>query len=190
MNLLSDINTIYTNYIPQFSNLYIVQIFSNDSYVENSESHKSMKSYIKLHAKDILYGEDSLQFIRDSATKKFHFSNDKPYTWTEDLSIIWDESNKWQVKKYHEEWISNFYNKEKDEFISGRDGKYRKFVVYVSQYDGKYTKFSFNNVIPTNTSGLHLAWTNSPTITSNTFKYKVESASIETDVEYSTSGDI
>ena len=44
--------------------------------------------------------------------------------------------------------------------------------------------------IPTNTSGLHLAWTNSPTITSNTFKYKVESVSIETDVEYSTSGDI
>lgn len=190
MNLVNDVNTIYTNYIPQFSNMYIVQIFSNDSSIENSESHKKIKSYIQLHAKDILYGEDSLQFIRDNATKKFHLSGDKPYTWTEDLSIIWDESNKWQVKKYHEEWISKFYNKETDTFISGVEGKYRNIVVYVSQYDGKYTKFSFNNVIPTNMSGLHLAWTNSPSITSDTFKYKVESASIETDIEYSVAGDI
>ena len=190
MNLVSDVANIYTNYIPQFSNIYIVQIFSTDSEIENSESHKNIKNYIQLHAKDINFGEENIQFVRNNATKKFHFSSDNPYTWADDLDIIWDESNKWAVKQYHIDWVSHFYDKESDKFVSGVTGKYRTIIVYVSQYDGKYTKFQFNNVIPTNISGLHLAWTNTPNITSNTFKYKVESFSITPDVEYSTSGDI
>ena len=55
MNLVSDVANIYTNYIPQFSNIYIVQIFSTDSEIENSESHKNIKNYIQLHAKEISF---------------------------------------------------------------------------------------------------------------------------------------
>ena len=56
---------------------------------------------------------------RNEITKRFQFT-DNPYKRTDEINITLRENEEWGVKRYHEEWLAQFYNKEEDHYISAK----------------------------------------------------------------------
>lgn len=172
----SGIKSIYEEYLPALDNLYIVELYQpnpnsklgdfNEDYVNN---------YIRLHAVDVNFPEETLNLSRHPISKKFHLNDSNPFTRQDSLTITWRENEAWEVKKYHEAWVGAFYNKEKDCFISQKDDDvaYRNIKITLPASKGE-NYIIFHNVLPHNTGNLNLKWGNNPNIISHTMTYYPE----------------
>lgn len=177
-NILKEdnIKSIY-NYTPAYNNLYEVTIMP----FTYSTNVYGIENYLTLHATNVTFNGDILNLDRNEVTKNFQVS-DNPYSRTDTLSITWREDDLWKVKRYHDEWLSKFYNREEDYFYSKSSNAelellYRTIkIVLPSPYKGdNETKpvANFNYVLPKNTGGLSLSWGSGGSVVTHSLDYYV-----------------
>lgn len=174
-NLTENIEKIFTNFKPQFSNRYKITVYADED-VENKI--EDFADYISLYAKSISFGGESLNSERHNVTKKF-FINQNAFKWQDTLTIEWYENSTYDVRSYHTEWLRKFYDRSTDQYVSGKVSKYRTIQVEVpTDESNKVTEFIFKNCIPVDIPSLDLAWSKNPNITTYKISYKVESYSV------------
>lgn len=213
---------IYSNYTPAVKNLYEVIVYSGSgssgsiaeatlggddgglksSGLEYSDTPNSTyrglnttsdSEYFKYHATDITLDEESLELVRNNATKQFTLGDRDAYKLCDNVSITWRESKDWIVRKYHEDWLANFYNKDYNCYVSAtldgngqmldseRGKRFRDFKIRFPNdniKDDTYRRYScimLHNVIPSNIGNLQLSWNSSGDIVTFTITYKVQS---------------
>lgn len=186
----SALTSIYNDYNPAYKNLYTVYIYPRSSAVED----ESIASHIKFHTLNVSFNGESLGLTRNAVTKKFQLNANNPYTWSDTLTITWRESDTWKVKKYHEDWLKLFYDKNNDCFLSyptasaatnalnGHtvDSLYRtiKITFPTSSKEsnggqGPLDTIVFNDVLPSNVGDFQFGWSSSPDIVTHSLKYFV-----------------
>jgi hypothetical protein len=203
----NDLAAIYTDFNPAMKNLYTVEIYDANSMSVSpgirSSQVDSMNDYLKYHATKIEFGGEALDLERDSVTHKFKLKKDNSFQWVDELKITWQESDDWKVKKYHENWLSNFYDKDTGCYksqgygtvfdddtnsttvVSAASSLYRIFKIILPipatnrSTELKFPCIRFNNVLPKNVGDLSLEWTNNPSLISHSLSYYVESWSWE-----------
>lgn len=212
----SDLSIIYNDFQPAVKNLYCVSIFTYPSYYgsrsinsadESTFKESSISEIAKLHATSITFDGETLNLERSKSTKKFHINSSNAYALNDTLKIVWREDDKWSVKRFHEDWLKHFYDRETDKFISSSfTGYYEasqatknaqnisKYAGYMS-WNGKVLLFKvsfspdstgnpqkiirFNGVLPKNMSNFDFKWGKSPDIVTHNMEYYVESWSWE-----------
>lgn len=156
--------------------------FSTSRMYWNFTDTAGINDYIKYNAPGININGETLNLVRNSVTKKFSVDSDG-YTRADILSITWREADDFRVKRYHENWIALFYDRDRDMYLSSEDpvtdGLYRTIRVKL----GNNLAIRFDNVIPKNVAGLSLSWKNNPGIVTHSMDYYIESWSWETDNE-------
>ena len=158
-----------------FGNLYKIEIYNQGSDIEDASiDTDTFKLYANFNATSVQFPEETFNTTRNSVTKKFQIDGDEPYKWADTLTITYRESEQWQVKRYHEEWLSLFYNKETDKYRSHNDsineGLFRNISVFLP--DDK--KITFYNVIPSNVGSFNFSWGESANIITHTITYHPE----------------
>ena len=181
-------------YTPALSNLYEIDVYAGALAATNSTGSSSMsiesgsgerfKYFASFHAVDITINGESITFERHPVTKTFYLGSgsvtQSPYTRADEISITWRESNDWFIKRYHEAWISMFYNKDSDTFKSV-DGDsvsnlYRTFKIKLPYLTGNRNHLTLvaENVLPMSTGNMNLSWSNNPNLITHAMSYKVE----------------
>ena len=126
--------------IPGFMpNLFEVAIFGEDN--KGSTSTAFLDSYTnttggtasKFYCISYELPAPALTLKRDPLNKQFYVSK---YNIAETVSITWQENQKLEVWNYHQNWLRQFYLREKDWYISGHDGKKKNAHITVQQYVG------------------------------------------------------
>lgn len=158
-----------------FGNLYKVEIFNQGQDIEDTTlDTDTFNLYTNFNAQSVTFNGETLTLSRNPVTKKFQIDGDEPYKWSDQLTITYRESEQWQVKRYHEEWISLFYNKETDKFKSHtnalQEGLYRNIVITLPGNRA----ITFYNVIPGNVGNFNFSWGESPNIITHSINYFVE----------------
>lgn len=185
----SSLASIYNDYKPAFKNLYVVEMtYQNEN--EDGISEYNISNYIKFHAVDVSFGDETLNLERNPVTKKFQLKTSDQYSWSDTLRITWRESEDWMVKRYHEDWMKMFYSRENDTFYSyprtgsngqsiSTDSLFRKIKVRlpVTIEGNKRIEHIaiFENVTPQNIGQLGFGWSTSGEIIQHQMTYYVES---------------
>lgn len=175
---IDSVTELYDNYKPAYNNLYEVLIF--DSKVTGNSNIYDVENYIKFHAINISFNGESLGLTRNEVTKQFQLNDTQAYKRSDTLTIQWEENEDWLVKKYHDTWLSLFYNKEKDYYYShdenSRKQLYKTIKVVLPKsnaFSGECDCITFINVLPNNTPGLNLSWGASASIVNHSLTYYV-----------------
>lgn len=175
-----NINSIYKDYSPAFDNLYTIEILP----IKSESTVFPITDYIKFHATNVTFNGESLNLERNEVTKNFQLSGDG-YTRTDILSITWRESDTWKVKKYHDNWLSYFYDKKEDCFLSypRQDGErdylendvlYREFKITLPSFSNESSEvITFEYVLPKSSAGLSLGWKSNGDIVSHSLEYYI-----------------
>lgn len=166
---------------PAINNLYTIQVLSGD------ETATDYTNYTKLHATSITLNEESIAFSRHPVTKTFYLGDSNvqssPFTRVDEVTISWREDINWSVKKFHEDWLALFYNKDADTYLSYDNAEvsklYKTFVVTFPIDNGKIKKVTLHDVLPTSTGSLNLAWSDNPTLVTHTLTYKLKGFTVE-----------
>lgn len=177
------ISDLYTNYTPAFNNLYKIEMSNPKG--ESSDSLVK-RNYTTLHAFNVQFGGESLQLTRNTVTKQFQLNDTDAYKRTDTLTIQWREDEDWSVKRYHENWVAMFYDKENDHYISYTsdtvDYLYRTFTITLPKNrtigedtSTGYRQIKFSGVLPQDAPGLNLGWSTQANIVSHTINYYVTS---------------
>ena len=134
-------------------------------------STEDINNYLKFQSPSVVFNGESLNLERNAATKKFQITG---YTRTDTLTVEWREADDWRVKRYHENWIALFYDRDNDQFVSHdnavEDGLYRMITIKL----GNGLGIRFYNVIPQNNGNISLTWNPSPSIVSHSISYYIE----------------
>lgn len=172
LETISNLTDVYLNYKPAYNNLYGIEIFSVDGTTD------VMNDYIQFHATNVTFNGESLNLNRNEVTKLFAVSESNTYSRTNDLSITWRENADWDVKKYHEDWIALFYDREKDQYLSADTKhpareRYRKIVITLpsSSSTDKVLKFTLEDVLPKTMGNLNLGWGPQANIITHSMSY-------------------
>lgn len=189
----SEIQDIYLNYKPAVNNLFEVEIYEYTSkdYTSNKEilgtasrstsdtsdplNGETLYDYGKYHITGVtLSNEEGITLQRHKVTKKFYLDN-SPYTLFDTVSLTWREDADFKVRKFHENWLKLFYDREKDCFISSdKNMAYLKFKEIHIKFPED--TLVLKKVLPKNIPALNsFAWGNSPSVISYTLTYYVES---------------
>ena len=134
-----------TEYKPAVNNLFSVYIFDSET-----GSGDTLSNYSPYHATGFTFGEETFDFKRHPVSKVM-FLGSEGLKRVDEFSITWRESEDWRVKRYHEAWIGQFYNKEEDHFWSypvngnGSTPKLGKKFRIVFAYTQKNAAMNFNN---------------------------------------------
>ena len=183
------IASIYRDYEPAFNNLYTVEIFST-SFLNEDVYDDDMNDYVKYHAIDVKFDDETLNLERNSVTKNFQLTQSDQYTWANSLKITWRESDDWKVKMYHENWVKKFYNKEEDCFMSHElDDSVRLtktikiHLPYTKKSEQEYEERTvvFYNVLPRDIGSFNFNWGTSGEIITHSLSYYVKSWEWETE---------
>ena len=166
-------------YTPAYSNLYTV------TFGEEGDT-----DITKFNAVDVVFGDESLSFVRNTATTYFTLK-EGAYKRNDTLSITWRESDGYRLKMLHMEWLDLFYDTSTDKYRSiplkngGKDEdeiakRYKTICVDVrsSESSKKATRFTFK-CLPSNIGNLHLAWGTAPNVVTYTINYYVEDWKME-----------
>lgn len=183
---LTDISTIYREFVPAITNLYTIEIFGVAGKDEQVVS--SMTDYLKFHSPTVSLPEESLTLERDPVTRTFKVQASGSYQRANELTVTWREADDWRVKKFHEEWLSKFYDRRNDHFISynrtelGQVGLAKKIVITLP--DPVSSKISAQSqtvldsrhileayIMPHNTGSISLAWSTSPSLVAHSMTY-------------------
>ena len=171
-NLKSGINTVY-NFSPALSNLYTLKLYPVISSSDSLDSI-SMVPFFEYHSPKVDFNGESLTMKRNEVTKRFQLT-ENAYKRTETVSITLRESEKWEVKRYHEKWLAEFYNKENDYYISAISetaAKKRFRILRIFLPKCEYCVKML--ILPNNTGNLNLGWGASGSIITHNITYNVE----------------
>lgn len=160
-----------------FNNLYTVTIFNlGDDPEDATIDTDTMKNYIQFNSQAVSFNGEALNLERNAVTKKFQVGgvSGDSYKWSDVLSITYRESELWQVKKYHEEWLDLFYNKETDKYRShtnpSTEGLYRNITITLPNQ----LTINFYNCIPGNSGNFSFTWGESSSIVTHAINYYPE----------------
>lgn len=187
------LNTIFNTIYYAYNNHYIVNIYANadENNLDFTRDTEAMNNFLTFNSPSISFNEERLNLERDKHTKKFKVSSSgQPYQRQDTLTVTWRENDDWAVKKYHEEWVGLFYDRENDQYKSaavniGTSGSssrqvsaenlYRTIrVTLIDKAKGDNT-IVFKNVIPASVPGIgSLQWTAAPIIVQHSMSYYVE----------------
>lgn len=172
----SSLRELYTNYKPAYNNLYEITI-------SGGEHEETINNYIKFHAVSVTFGGESLGLTRNEVTKRFQLNDTNAFKRSDTLSITWREDEDWSIKRYHEDWIGQFYNKDKDCYISCPTDKtsllYRTIRVTLprngnfEEDTSEYHSIEFKEVLPQDIPGIALSWATQANIITHTLSYYV-----------------
>lgn len=175
-NYVDDIATVYnTNYLN--NNLYKVYIYDSDNTYTVETTN-----FLQVNAINVSFDTPSLSLERNKVTKKFQVSSTEPYKYPNTLSITYRENDLWSVYKFHNDWISLIFNKDKDAFNSKSSDNqlsplFKRFEIIFPIYSGskKLKKLILKNVLPQNVAnGLNFSWGSSGGIIQHKINYYVE----------------
>lgn len=168
----SKIDTIY-NYEPAYNNLYEVEIMDDSS----------MNEHLKLHSVAVSLGGESLNLVRNDVSKLFQIDASKGFNLADTLSITWRENDAWQVRKYHEDWLSEIYDRDTDRFVScpisdtsTKQSFLRTINIILpksSAMENSFNKIVCHDVIPKTTPKIDLRWGPSAQVVQHTIEYYV-----------------
>lgn len=188
---IDSFSKIYQEYVPAITNLYTIELFGSEtSASRNYSTASSASEYLKFHSTAVDLPEHILNLERDQTTKTFKLSGSNPYTRAEELSLTWREADDWKVRKYHEDWLAKFYDKEHDCFISydtpETAGLAQKMVITLPASvssqgisSGMISENRHNQhqiallVLPHNTGKVSLAWSTNPGIVAHQLSYYI-----------------
>lgn len=177
------IEEIYNNFRPAFKNLYTVEISSYKQKVtikytnkgrivsREGEIDSDIHNILKYHSQSVKFNGETLNLERNAITKRFQVPMSGGYNWADILSITIRETDLWKVKKDHESWVSQFYDREKDCWKSTDDPNERYRRVKITLPNDIQAEFL---ILPTEVGGLDLGWGAGSDIMSHTMNYKVE----------------
>lgn len=166
-NLKNGINTVY-NFSPALSNLYTLRLYplvgSNDK----------LQPFFEFHSPKVDFTGESLTTKRNEVTKRFQIT-EGAFKRAETVSITLRENEKWDVKRYHEDWLAQFYNKQGDYYISSYTDaqRYKRFRI-LRIILPNCTDCIKMLILPTNTGNMNLGWGSSSNIISHNLTYNVE----------------
>lgn len=180
-NQCSNIQYIYNeNYL--YKNLYRVEV------VEDNTTNNEIYKYFQLNAIDVSFDSPTLTLERNIITKKFKVTSSETYKYPSTLSITWRENNNWDVRRFHQDWLNNIFNADKDAFKSYESSSdaakkvYKNFKVIFPEGNNSNYVLYLNNVILSNpTSALSFSWGSTGGIVTQKISYYVESWSLEED---------
>lgn len=172
-------NSIKLEYTPAYKNRYEV------SFIDTTDGSDTEGNYAKYGATNVTFGDESISFIRNSATTRFTLKENGAYKRSDTLTITWRESDMYKVKELHKNWISRFYDVGTDKYKSAAtpiEAKSRYKIIQIdvpsSTGNGKSTRFSFT-CLPSNIGNLDLAWGSTAGLTTYTISYYVEDWKME-----------
>lgn len=182
----SELTELYTKYNPAAKNLYTVQIYATN---EETTAIEDVNDYLKFHATSVTFNGETFDLERNPITRKFQVRKDA-YKWSDELIINWREADDWRVRKYHEKWISLFYDRKKDCYKSNdittqqtKNNLYRTFIITLPEsksssgfnsIDKKLHRIKFKSVLPKNVGNLNLSWSSAPSFVEHSLSYYVE----------------
>lgn len=161
-NFTSAEKDIYLNFNPAVKNLFTIQILG--------DSDKELSTIAEFHATSVKIDDEAITLKRNEISKNFQVEETSGYQWANKLSIKWRENDLWQVKSFHEKWISTIYDKDNDVYKSfelNSAGPYKTFLITLP--NDKAIKCY--RVLPRNIGSIDLAWSNSPSIVEHNLDY-------------------
>ena len=149
---------IFKNFKPASRNLFTISIYSkeDDAALQKAGfSNSAIHTYAQYHAVSVKIGDEYLSLKRNPISKQFQVDGNESYVWTDRLTIKWRESKDWEVRNYHEHWISSIYDKENDVYKkSPTSDPYRTIDI---DLPGDYY-LRCEGILPRNIGSLDLAW--------------------------------
>ena len=170
----SSLSKIY-NFSPAFSNLYTLELYPLKDNLD-----EDIINIFRYHSSKVDMDGESITMKRNDVTKRFQLEG-SAYKRTDTVSITLREDEKWSVKRYHEKWLSQFYDKNGDFYVSHDVNSddylnlYRKLRIFLPNTNECVSMI----ILPTNTGGLGLGW-GSGSIITHSLTYNVESWKWET----------
>lgn len=171
-----DVASLYYDFHPLYNNLLEVQAFSHDlepggtsedttdieKYLEKHSPGSNQIDRVKMYAYSISLGAPSISFKRNDFTKLFELGS---YSRVDSFSISWYEDEDFTIKRFHDEWLSKFYDETNDCYISYSNPTdaarflTKSMLVKVGlDSSGHSWNIYLKNVFPTGTGDLNFAW--------------------------------
>lgn len=192
-DLDDSINAIY-QFTPAVNNLYTIKMEvpsgistsmssakSNEAvaFLKSKNGEKGIADIVSLHATKVDLPSEELELSRNPVTKRFALKEEGSFKWVDTLTITWRENKNWDVRRYHDAWLSLFYDKTQDCYVSAmnegqRNSRYRTFTItFPRDSDNKTPKAKCYGVIPKSTWPLRLEWNTTATPITYTIVYYV-----------------
>ena len=131
-----------------------------------------------LHCSAISFPGSQLSFTRNRGTKLFMLDE---YQFSDEVTITWREDAKHSVRKFHEAWFSQFYDRSTDKYISSTadnppQNRYRTAVVHIQAFNpgtlATTLRLRLINMLPTKLPELNLDWS-SDSLVEYQLSYKI-----------------
>ena len=149
---------IYKEFKPASKNLFEIELMDTNTagaYIGTGFDPEAINTYARFHAVDVKIDDEYLSLKRNPISKLFQVSENESYIWADKLTIKWRESSDWEVRNYHEWWISSIYDKENDVYrASAIHNPYRTIIINLP---GSY-KLECEGILPRNIGRIDLAW--------------------------------
>ena len=182
MSNASDVYSNLFNFKPFYKNMFEITFYNPGTQESEGNTLAFNSDYTKYHATGITIGGESIEFERNRVTKAFHLKNDasftSPYTRLDKITITWRENSSLDVRRFHEDWMSLFYDKEKDCFISyAVEGNKASTYLYknaVVKLIGSEYELHLINLLPHNTASMDLAFGQDNSIWTPSVDYYIE----------------
>ena len=159
-----NIRSLFTDYSPGFSNLFTVKFITKETGVVE------LLEYSSLHASSVSFAGAGITLKRHDTTKLFALDK---YQRSDSVTISWREDSNFTVKKFHQAWLSNFYDEKNDHYISYDSKEKAKNALYkdIRVELPNNMEIKLNDVLPQKVPDLELSWESSNIITYNITYY-------------------
>jgi len=101
---------------------------------------------VKYYCTALEFNGAGLDLERHDLTKKFVV---KEYKFSDQISVTWREDSAWSVRRYHLDWLEQFYDIASDSYVTKPDGKKRSMTVNFQRFDPKKKRPSLDTLITT-----------------------------------------
>src|SRR5579872_2766453 len=95
----------------------------------------------------------------------------------DEITFNWYEGNRIPVWRFHQGWMTRYYDRVRDTFVSGKMGKLKHAVITLHDYENDQLIPRFQFVIwglkPTSVPDLDLGWAKDPGDYTITYKYRM-----------------
>jgi len=123
-----------------------------------------LKKFNRYYCSSVNFPGVQLVYNRAITTKLFTLEN---YQYADEVTITWRETYNHEVRKFHEDWIKLFYDKEKDAYISAKSPtdiakrfKTATVFIHATSKTSIYNvlKLTLINMLPMKTPELDVDW--------------------------------
>ena len=162
-NTSQHISSLY-DYKPAYKNLYKIEILGDED--------RSISDYCLLHATQVTFNGETLTLQRNPVTKQFTLpGKTEAFKLADDLRITWRENDLWKVRQFHQAWLNRFYDRSRDCYICGPEGKSKTFLITLPGN----IRIQFNGVYPKSAGNVDLQWSTQGGIITHGLDYYVTS---------------